>query len=114
MDHAIVSYISHTIVLLMAKGLAVMLPCTTRMLDIRSYGVLLSYIWYTKRLLFCPYLCSGLAGMLISSIPPSAPLWLDMSYDIGSLLVVGMLVEPLPVSKIFIVAMGISSVVVVN
>jgi hypothetical protein len=59
------------------------------MLDIRSYGVLMSYMWYTKRLLFCPYLCSGLVGMLSSSDPPSTPLWLDLSSDIGSLSVVG-------------------------
>jgi hypothetical protein len=84
------------------------------MLDIHSYGVLMSYMWYTKQLLFCPYFCSGLDGMLISTYPPSAPLWLDMSYDIGSLLVVGLPVKPLPMSETSSIAKGISSVVVVN
>jgi hypothetical protein len=71
-------------------------------------------MWYTKQLLFCPYLCSGLARMLSSSDPPSTPLWMDLSSDIGSLLVVGMPVEPLPMSETSIVAKGISSVVAVN
>jgi hypothetical protein len=52
--------------------------------------------------------------MLSSSDPPSTPLWLDLSSDIGSLPVVGIPIEPLPVSKTFVVAKGISSVVVVN
>jgi hypothetical protein len=71
-------------------------------------------MWYTKQLLFCPYLCSGLDGMLSSSDPPSNPLWLDLSSDIGSLLVVGMPVEPLPVFETSIVTKGISSVVALN
>jgi hypothetical protein len=70
MDHAPMSYISHTIFLLMEKGLVVLFPCTTRMLGIHSCGVLLSYMWYTKQLLFCPYSCSGLIEMLYSSGPP--------------------------------------------
>jgi hypothetical protein len=37
-----------------------------------------------------------------------------MSFDIGSLLVVGLPVEPLPGSETFVVAKGISSVGVVN
>jgi hypothetical protein len=69
---------------------------------------------YTKQLLFCPYSCFGLAGMLSSSDPPSAPLWLDMSYDIGSLPVVGIPVEPLLVSETYVVTVDISSVVKVN
>ena len=71
-------------------------------------------MWYTKRLLICPYFCFGLAGMLSSSDPPSAPRWLDLSSDIGSLPIVGLPVEPLPVSETYVVAMGILSVVVVN
>jgi hypothetical protein len=114
MDHAHVSYRSHTIVLLLTTGLAFLLPCTTRMLEIFSYGVLMSYMWYTKRLIFCPYLCSGLARMLISSDPPSTPLWLDLSSDIGSLPVVGIPVKPLPLSETYVAAKGISSVVAVN
>jgi hypothetical protein len=84
------------------------------MLGIHSYGVVMSYMWYTKQLLSCPYLCSGLAGMLSSSDPPSTPLWMDLSSDIGSLRVVGMPAEPLPESETSIVAWGISSVGVVN
>jgi hypothetical protein len=66
--------------------------------------------WYR----FLNDFCSGLAGMLSSSDPPSTPLWLDLSADIGSLLVVGMPVEPLPVSGNSIVATDISSVVAMN
>jgi hypothetical protein len=114
MDHDLVFYRSHTIVLLLAMDLAFLLPCTAQMLDIRSHGVLLSYMWYTKRLLFCPYPCFGLARKLSSSDPPSTPLWLDLSFDIGSFPVVGMLVEPLPVSETSVVTVDILSVVVVN
>jgi hypothetical protein len=98
MDHVPVSYRFHTTVLMFAIGLAFLLPCTARMLEIHFYGILMSYMWYTKQILFCPYLCSGLAKMLIYSYPPSNPLWMDLSSDIGSLLVVGLHVEPLPVS----------------
>jgi hypothetical protein len=84
------------------------------MLDIHSYGVLMFYMWYMKRLLFYPYLYSGLVGMIISLDPPSSPLWMDLSSNIGSLPVVGLLVEPFPMFKIFPVAMGISSVVALN
>jgi hypothetical protein len=52
--------------------------------------------------------------MLSSSYPPSTSLWMDLSSDIGSLLVVGLPVEPLPVFEYFVVAKGISSVVAVN
>jgi hypothetical protein len=114
MDHAPISYRSHTIVLLVAKGLVVLFPCTTRMLGVHSYGVLLSYMWYTKWLIFCSYPCSGLAKMLSSSYPPSTPLWLDLSSDIGSLPVVGLPAEPLLGSETSILARGISSVEVVN
>ena len=75
---------------------------------------MVSYMWYTKRLLFCPYLCSGLAGMLSYSYHPSVPLWMDLSSDIGSLPVVGMPIEPLPGFETSVVTKGISSVVVVN
>jgi hypothetical protein len=114
MDHAPISYRSHTIVLMLETGLAFLLPCTTRMLDIRSYGVLLFYMWYTKQLLFCPYICYGLARMISSLDPPLAPLWMDFSFDIGSLPVVGLPVEPLPVFETSVVARGISSVVSMN
>jgi hypothetical protein len=52
--------------------------------------------------------------MLISSYPPSASLWLDLSSDIGSLPVVGMPTKPLPGSETYVVARGISSVGAVN
>jgi hypothetical protein len=71
-------------------------------------------MWYTKQLLVCPCFCSSLDGMLSSSNPPSVIQWMDPSVDIGFLLVVGLPTEPLPVSKTFVVAMDILSVVVVN
>jgi hypothetical protein len=52
--------------------------------------------------------------MLSSSDPPSTPRWMDLSSDIGSLLVVGLPVEPLPASENFVVTVDISSVVIVN
>ena len=61
-----VSYRSRTIVFLLVMDLAFLLPCTMGMLDICSYGVLLSYMWYTKWLLFCLYPCSSLFKMLSS------------------------------------------------
>jgi hypothetical protein len=84
------------------------------MLDIRSYGVLMSYMWYTKRILFCICSCSSLARMLISLDPPSSSRWLDLSYDIVSLPVAGLPIEPLPTSETSIVTVDISSVVTVN
>ena len=71
-------------------------------------------MWYTKRLLFCPYLCSSLAEILISSDPPSAPLLLDLSSSIGYLPVVWLPPEPLPEFETFVVSKGISSVVAGN
>jgi hypothetical protein len=87
--------------------LASLLPCTAQILDINFYGVLPSYMWYTKRLLVCPYFYSSLAGMLISSNPPSILRWSDPSFDIGFLPVVGLPVEPLPMSKTFVVIVDI-------
>jgi hypothetical protein len=52
--------------------------------------------------------------MLSSSYSLSTPLWLDLSSDIGSIPVVGIPVEPLPVSENYAIPKGISSVVVVN
>jgi hypothetical protein len=89
MDRDLVSYKYFSIVLLLVMDLALFLPCTMQMLEIHSYGVLLSYMWYTKRLLFCPCCCSGLVGMLSSSYPPSNPQWLDLSSYIVSLTVAG-------------------------
>jgi hypothetical protein len=114
MDHDHVSYISHTIVPLLLMDLEFLLPCTARMLDIRSYGFLLSYMWYTKRLLFFPCYSSGLAGILSFLDPPSSPRWLDVSSDIGSLPVAGFPGEPLLASETFVVALDTSSVVTSN
>jgi hypothetical protein len=52
--------------------------------------------------------------MLSSSNPPSFLRWLDPSDDTSFLPVAGLLAEPLPASKNFVVAMGILSTVVVN
>jgi hypothetical protein len=52
--------------------------------------------------------------MLSSSDASSTPLWLDMSFDIGSLPVVGLPAEPLPGSETFVVARGISIMGAVN
>jgi hypothetical protein len=84
------------------------------MLDIRSCDVLPSCMWYTKRLLVCPYFCSGLAGTLSSSNPPFTLRWVDPSVDIGFLRVAGLPAKPLPVSETFVVAMDMLSVVAVN
>jgi hypothetical protein len=113
MDHAPMYYRSHTIILLMTKGLAILLPCM-RMLRIHSCDVLLSYMWYTKQILFCPYPCFCLVEMLSSSYPPSNPLWMDLSYDIVSLLVIGLPVEPLHESETPSISKGISNVIIVN
>jgi len=114
MNHAPVSYTSHNIVILMAKGLVVLFPCTARMLGIHSYGVLLFCMWYTKQLLFCPYPYYGLVEMLSSSYPPSTPLWIDLSSNIGALPVEGMLAELLREFETFVVSNGNSSVVAWN
>jgi hypothetical protein len=52
--------------------------------------------------------------MLDSSNPPLAPLLLDLSTDIGSLLVVMFPVEPLPEFGTFVFLMAISNVVTVS
>jgi hypothetical protein len=114
MDHAHVSYRSHNIVLLSTKGLAVMFPCTVRMLGTHSCDVLLSYMWCTKQLIFFPYSYSGSVEMLNCSDPPSTHLLLDLSFGIGSLLVVKLPLEPLLEFETFVVSKGISSVVVGN
>jgi hypothetical protein len=102
MDRGPVSYRFRTIVILLVMDLAFLFPCTARMLDIRSYGVLLSCMWYTKRLLVCPYFSSSLVGTLICLDPPSTPRWLDLSSGIGFVLVVGFPAEPLPASKLML------------
>jgi hypothetical protein len=114
MDPGLVSYKFLTIVLLLVMDLAFLLPYTARMLYICSCGILLSCLWYTKQILVCPYFCSGLTGMLISSNPPSYRQWLDPSTDIGFPPVAGLLAEPLPVFETFVVVMGILSVVAVS
>ena len=84
------------------------------MLDIHSYGILLSYMWYTKQILFCSYPYSGLIEMLDSSYPPLSPLLLDLSSGVGSLPVVRLPVETLPELENYVVSKGILGVVEVN
>jgi hypothetical protein len=84
------------------------------MLEIRSYGVFPFCMWYTKRLLVCPYFCSGLVGTLSYLNPPSSLRWLDLYSNIGFLPVAGMPAEPLPMSETSIVVVDISSVVIMN
>jgi hypothetical protein len=109
MDRGLVSCRFCTIVLLLVTNLALLLPYIAQMLDIHSYGVLPSYMWYTKQLLVCPYFCSGLARTLSYSNPPSSLRWLYPFTNIGFLLVAG-----LPMFETYVVAMDILSVVVVN
>jgi hypothetical protein len=52
--------------------------------------------------------------MLGSSDPPSAPLFMDMYFDTGSLPVVRLPAEPLPEFGNVVVLMGIFSVVAVK
>jgi hypothetical protein len=59
MDHAHMYYKSLTMVLLLARGLTPLFPCTAQKLDIRSYGVLMSYIAHTKQLIFSLFPYSG-------------------------------------------------------
>ena len=74
----------------------------------------MSYMWYTKQLLFCPYPCSGLIEMLYSSNPPLAPLLLDLSSDNGSLPVVRLPADPFLEFGNVVVLMDISSAVRVS
>jgi hypothetical protein len=113
MDRGLVSYRFHTIVLLLVIDLTFLFPYIARMLEIRSCGVLMYCMWYTKRLLICTYFCSGLDGMLNSSNPPSTLQWLDPSFDIGFLPVARLPIEPLHASETFVVAVDILSVVIV-
>jgi hypothetical protein len=114
MDHSHVFCKSHTMVLLLAKGLVRMFPCTAQKLEIHSYGVLLSFMWYTKQLLFSIFPCSGSIEMLSSPYPTSTPLLWDLSFDIDSLPFVRLSVEPLPKFGTFVFLMGIPNVVTVS
>jgi hypothetical protein len=67
MDHAHVFYISHTMVHLKINNLAYLLLYTAQTMDTHSYDDLLSFIVYTKHLLFSPYLYSDSTKMLSSS-----------------------------------------------
>jgi hypothetical protein len=114
MNHAHVSFKCRTMVLLLERGLAPLLPSTAQKLDIHSYDVLLSCIAYTKQLLFCLFPYSGSLETSDSLDPPSAPLLLGMSIDIGFLPVAWLLAEPLPDFGTFVVSMDISSVVTMS
>jgi hypothetical protein len=114
MDHVHVFYRYCTMVLLWEKVLVALFPCIVRMLGTCSCDVLLSYMWYTKQILFSLFSYSGLVGMRGSLDPPSTPIWLDMSFDTGSLLVVGLPVETLPKFETFFVSKGTSDVIIVS
>jgi hypothetical protein len=70
--HDLVSCRFHTIVLLLVINLAFLLPYIVQMMEIHYCGVLLSYMWYTKRLLLFPCSYYGSAEMLSSLNPPSS------------------------------------------
>jgi len=72
----------------------------------------LHVVHQTTSLLSLPH--SSSVEMLNYSDPPSTPLLLDISFDIGSLPVVRLPVEPLPKFETSIVSKGISSVVARN
>jgi hypothetical protein len=114
MDHAHVSYKSHTMALLLAMGLAPLFPSNAQRLDIHSYDFLISCITYTKQLLssLSPYF--GSIEISNSSNPLSAPLLLDLSVDIGFLLTAGLLPVPLLEFETFVVLKDTPSVVVVS
>jgi hypothetical protein len=114
MDHAYAYYKSCTMVLLLARGLAPLFSCTAKKLDIRSYGVPLFYIAYTKQLILFIFPYSGYVEMLYSSNPPSSPLLLDLSVDTSSLPVAGMPTEPLPEFGTSVFLKDTSSVVIVS
>jgi hypothetical protein len=71
-------------------------------------------MWYTKRLLVCPYFCSGLARTLSYSDPPSTLQSMDPSSGIDFIPVVELPAEPLPLFETFFVVVDTLSVVVVN
>jgi hypothetical protein len=114
MDNSHVSYISRTMFLSLEKGLVALFPCITRKLRTHSCGILLTSMWYTKQLLFSLYPYSTLVENGGSSDPPLSLLLLDLSYDIDSLLFVGMPVKPFPKFENCVTSEGISGVVAVN
>jgi hypothetical protein len=61
-DRDLVSFIFHTIILLLVMDLAFLLPYIAQTLDIHSCGVLPSSTWYTKWLLVFPCSYSGSNG----------------------------------------------------
>jgi hypothetical protein len=67
-----------------------------------------------QKLLFSLFPYFGSVQILSSSYTPSAPLLLDLSSNIGSLLVVRLSTEPFPKFGTSIVLMGISNVVTVS
>jgi hypothetical protein len=80
-----------------------------------------SFLWYPYVLhvvhqttSIFPYFCYGLVGTLSSLDPPSTPRWLDLSCDIGFLLVARIPANPLPAFETSVVAVDISSVVIVS
>jgi len=76
------------------KGLAYPLQYTAQIMDTHSCDGLLSCTLYTRHLLFSPFLCFDLTGML-SSLDLSSPLpQLDLRACIGFPIVVRLFAEP--------------------
>jgi hypothetical protein len=113
-DHAHVFCKSRTMVLLKPKGLAYPIRYIVKIMDTHSCDDLMSCTLYTKHLLFSPFLCFDLTGMLISSDLALALLELDLYACIGFPLAVRMLVGPHPNFGIFVFSKDTSSVATKN
>jgi hypothetical protein len=109
-DHAHVFFKYRTMVLLGPKGLAYPLQYTVKIMDTYSCDDLLSYTFYTIHLLFSPFLCSNLTGMLSSLDIASSLPKLDRYACIGFLLAVRLLAGPHPNFGIYVVSSDTSSV----
>jgi hypothetical protein len=97
-------------VLLKLKGLAYHLQYTVKIMDTRSCDDLLSCSLYNRHLLFSPFLCSDLTGMLSSLYLSSSLPQLDLYVCTGFPLVVRLFIEPHPDFGIFVVSKDNSSV----
>jgi hypothetical protein len=103
-DHSHVLCISHTMVLLKIKDLAYLLLYTTQIMDTHSYDDLLSFIEYTRHLLFSPYLYFDSTEMLSSSYLVATLPQLDMSDYIVFLVTIRLLAGPQPNFGTFVVS----------
>jgi hypothetical protein len=96
-------------VLLKPKGLTYLFQYTAKIMDTRSCDDLLSCTLYIRHLLFSPFLCSDLNGMLSSSDLALALPQLDLYDFIGFPLTVRLPVGPHPDFGIYVVSKGTSS-----